>query len=475
MVQSTSLVIVLVVIVQILIAIALTGCPDQIEDFNNPIDPQNPNSPFATPIVPADNTWGTFSIFPGQSSLGINFAWEPIPHATRYHFQLADDISFSDESLIRDAYPGAPAAGTIPLETDHPYYWRVCYETRVDFGSGTEQAWGPWHSYSIFFTDDGDNLPAGDGYGAFAATGVIRGTPVEVDGMVTFGLPDPGDQIYFELTSIDPASEGRIVGLGLNPMGTEVGTYTMPSLGQQGIDMWLGSDLIEESEGYFGNLVVEPSTFTITADASEQVAGQFDITTNIGDTLTGSFDFTVPGYEPYSFPDNIPYGGPIHTTTITIDGDPSDWTDVTSRIIEHTGDSSFVGTGGDISRVSVAADAANIYFMMELADDTPSVTGEFDYRFWIQDNDPSDWLGNIEIGMGYNGSSWDAYGFEWDGATWQTIPSIDNTYGAVGTVIEMKLPRSLISLPQPWVYRGHLQRNTLTDDPDGTEFWLFTF
>lgn len=179
--------------------------------------------------------------------------------------------------------------------------------------------------------------------------------------------------------------------------------------------------------------------------------------------------------------DGPPYGGVISFRTITVDGVRDDWDGVTSIIYDAAGDSLYAGTGGDIVRTLIAADDTFLYFSIELADDTPSTTQEFGYKVWIQDPESYDnsgiLVGNVEITVGYDGAIWSANALTWDGTDWVSIPGFDTAWGAAGSPtgpVEMQIQRSMVVQKNDLLFRGYLQRNTLPEDPDATERWLYT-
>jgi hypothetical protein len=175
-----------------------------------------------------------------------------------------------------------------------------------------------------------------------------------------------------------------------------------------------------------------------------------------------------------------PYGGVIDFRTITVDGIGDDWDGVTSIIYDAAGDSLYAGTGGDIVRVRLAADDTFLYFAIDLADDTPSTTQEFDYKVWIQDPgaDIDNFIvGNIEFRVSYDGANWFADAGVWDGNDWAIIPGLDSAWGAAGSPngpVEMQIDRSMVIQKNDLIFKGHIQRTTVPEDPDTTEKWLYT-
>ncbi|MDA3951375.1 MAG: hypothetical protein PF508_19365 [Spirochaeta sp.] len=176
-----------------------------------------------------------------------------------------------------------------------------------------------------------------------------------------------------------------------------------------------------------------------------------------------------------------PYGGVISFRTITVNGIRDDWDGVTSIIDDAAGDSTYSGAGGDIVSVRLAADDTFLYFGIDLADDTPSTTQEFGYKVWIQD--PGSYyisgilVGNVEITVNYDGANWSANALTWDGTNWVPISGFDSAWGAAGSptgLVEMQIQRSMVIQKTDLLFRGYLHGNTLPEDPDATERWLYT-
>lgn len=316
--------------------------------------------------------------------------------------------------------------------------------------------------------------------GTLSATGVIRGAQVLIDGAIS--TIEPGGEegtIHLELDSQHAESVGKYVAVDFELKGITPGRYTMPSVGASGLRAMVGSELIMESEGYGGNGVDDDSEIVFDTVADDRVTGTFSLNTYIDDTLSGSFDIPLRNWTHRSWPEHIPDGGVIESRTIAVDGEPGDWWDREypwgSLIIDHTGDSDYSGIGGDVTGLRLAADSENLYFLIDLADGTPSTTGEFDYRVWIADPNDPEAQGAIELGVGYDGANWNGYAVERDaGGVWQALAEAQPSWGAVGSVVELMIPRSSISLPEPWAIRVNLQRNSLPTDPDRTDPWLFT-
>lgn len=173
----------------------------------------------------------------------------------------------------------------------------------------------------------------------------------------------------------------------------------------------------------------------------------------------------------------IEYGGEIGFRTITVDGEPtgSEWDDIHSVIDDKTGDSLYNGTGGDIKSLHIAIDSNFLYFLIVLADDTPSTSQEFAYRVWIQNPETDNKeTGNVELGVGYNGASWEAHAYEWDGSNWVDVAGYDPGWGAVLSHIELKIDRSMVIQKDELRIEATLQEYTLPENPDWTKAVIFS-
>lgn len=455
------------------------GCRDDLT-FDNPVDPQNPDSPFYEPL---EDTYITIGYDPGGAVEGVWIGWNPVAAAQEYEFQLATDSAFSEAATIERLTTSSTEVGPFPLAADQRYHWRWRFRALVPFDSGSTQVWGPWHEreFTVDASDDPEDDPEESHHeNTLSAVGTIQGVPVELDGSIPSPSIDSGHGVWLDLESIHPESSGSRVSVGFRPRGLSPGLYTMPAVGPSGIRAYVGSDLIEEVEGYYANLVDDDSRILISeavriSDTQLRIAGTFDLDTNIDDTLSGGFDVVVEGYSYGDGNGGTPIdGGEVTSRTIAVDGDPGDWDGVESVIVEQTGDSRYPDPSGDITRVSVAADATYLYFMMDVAGDVPHTEGDFEYRVWIQDGDAEGGTNSIEIGVDYDGDTASGYAFSRETGDWQPIAGFQSAWAAVGSVIEFQIDRAMIHFPDPISVRGHLHRNALEEDPDRTGYWRFS-
>ncbi|HKK49802.1 MAG TPA: hypothetical protein VJ932_11945 [Alkalispirochaeta sp.] len=450
------------------------GCRDDLT-FHNPVDPDNPDSPFYEPVI-ATSGVGAHDNSSGVAVQDVSFGWNPVASAEEYEFQLATDSAFSETATIEQVPTTDTEVGPYSLSTDHTYHWRARFLASVPFEQGSQAVWGPWHEFELEFV-----VPeAPQQENAFYATGVIRGVPVELSGAVPSAEIGSDEDIWLELDSTAPESIGSRVAFGFRPRGLSPGLYTMPAVGRSGIRAYVGSDLIEAAEGYYANVVDDDSRILVSeieqrAGGQTRIAGTFDLDTNIDDTLSGGFNVVVDGYNYGDGNSGNPIdGGTATSRTITVDGDPGDWDGVESVIVEQTGDSLYPDPSGDITRVSVAADATYLYFMMEIAGGVLHTEGDFEYRVWIQDADAEGGTNAIEIGVTYDGITSSGYAFSRETGEWQPISGFQSSWAAAGSVLEFQIDRTMIHFPAPITVRGHLQRNTLEEDPDRTPYWRFS-
>lgn len=147
-----------------------------------------------------------------------------------------------------------------------------------------------------------------------------------------------------------------------------------------------------------------------------------------------------------------------------MDGNRDDWDGVTSIIHDAAGDSLYAGTGGDIVRLRLAADQTFLYFAIDLADDTPSTTQEFDYQVEIQEpaaygyND-SLHVGTVDVWLSYDGANWAANATVRDETTWVPIPGFDTAWGAAGSPtgpIELQIARTMLPQESDLIFMGIL-------------------
>ncbi|MFO8043769.1 MAG: hypothetical protein R6U25_11240 [Alkalispirochaeta sp.] len=459
-----------------LMAVAVVGsCENELPDFDNPADPENPESPFYESLI-ATSGAGTFDNSSGSAVREVTFAWDAVTPAQEYEFQLAHDAEFSADTLIRSETMTETELGPLSVDTTDRYHWRVRFRSLVAFDHGTEAVWGPWHTFDLEFVVP--EAPEQDN--TFYANGVIRGVPVEVNGTIPSATIGSDHEIWLELDSTASESSGSRVAFGFRPRGLSPGLYTMPSVGRSGIQALVGSDLIEAAEGYYANLVDDNSRMQVSEvehrdGGQSRIAGTFQLDTNIDDTLSGGFNVVIEGYDYGDGNSGGPIdGGTATDRTITVDGDPGDWDGVESVIVEQTGDSLYGDPSGDLSRLSVAADATYIYFLLEVANDAPHTAQEFDYRVWIQDADATGGTNAIELGVDYDGTTADGYAFSQESGDWQSIAGFQSSWAAVGSVVEFQIERAMIHFAPPISVRGNLQRNTLEEDPDRTDFWRFS-
>ncbi len=456
-------------------ALLAVGCQDDPLTFDNPVDPQNPDSPFYEPLE-ATSGVGAHDNSSGVAVQDVSFGWDSVTAAQEYEFQLATDSAFSEAATIEQVTTSSTEVGPLPLATDQGYHWRARFLASVPFEEGSQAVWGPWHEYELEFVVP--EVPEQEN--TLSAVGTIQGVPVELDGSIPSPSIDSGHGIWLDLESTHPESSGSRVSVGFRPRGLSPGLYTMPAAGPSGICAYVGSDLIEEVEGYYANLVDDDSRILISeveqrGGGQTRIAGTFDLDTNIDDTLSGGFNVVVEGYTYGDGNGGNPIeGGEVTSRTIAVDGDPGDWNGVESVIVEQTGDSRYPDPSGDITRVSVAADATYLYFMMDVAGDVPHTEGDFEYRVWIQDGDAKGGTNAIEIGVDYDGDTASGYASSRETGEWQPISGFQFAWAAVGSVIEFQIDRAMIHFPDPISVRGHLHRNALEEDPDRTGYWRFS-
>ncbi|MCU0643397.1 MAG: hypothetical protein MUC94_03975, partial [bacterium] len=141
----------------------------------------------------------------------------------------------------------------------------------------------------------------------------------------------------------------------------------------------------------------------------------------------------------------------IATQTITVDGNPADWSGIAALAVDPQGDDLPSIYGDDIKALYIARDANHLYLRMDVWDDVninfqngpPPYDGK--YQISIDNNGP---YPNMELGIAY-----DSYAGQWslgynnsnyDAPTGLEGPSY---VGVSGNIIELKIPLNLIDNP----------------------------
>jgi hypothetical protein len=120
--------------------LVVSSCVEPVGPFDNPYDPENPDSPFSYDLSAVS---GTGEVQAAAESGAVTLRWSAVDHATMYHLQVARDGRFSDMVHDDEVAPGTTAA-EMELEAESRYHWRVRYEAEVTRGGTTSAAWGLW-------------------------------------------------------------------------------------------------------------------------------------------------------------------------------------------------------------------------------------------------------------------------------------------------------------------------------------------
>ena len=135
----------------------------------------------------------------------------------------------------------------------------------------------------------------------------------------------------------------------------------------------------------------------------------------------------------------------IPRATIRVDGDPSDWEGIITAMADPAGDSETGTSGSDLTLVSFALDDDYYYCIIQLSDSSPNSSLVYWWQINIKDPGSGEDIGSYLARAEYAGN-WQMTLNEdiWDVSS--TPLPIDPSFAQVAVAIEMKIPRSAVTL-----------------------------
>ena len=218
----------------------------------------------------------------------------------------------------------------------------------------------------------------------------------------------------------------------------------------------VGDYAIQHTEYVDG--VLQPTTFRMDIEAIDQIAGEnyyrWKQTRRVDDGSDESTWYSwirqdvsggvmgAFGYDPF-FEEII-----IPTATITVDGDPGDWTGIDPLVSDPQGDDSPDYTGDDIRALYAAQDAEHLYLRMDLWE---NVNTNFQ-----NEQPPNDGFyllfvsSNADFEYMFMGITYDSVESAWRLGNNESLPQGLGGFeyvGVAGSVIELKIPFAMIGTP----------------------------
>ena len=141
----------------------------------------------------------------------------------------------------------------------------------------------------------------------------------------------------------------------------------------------------------------------------------------------------------------------ISTATITVDGDPTDWSGIDTLVSDPQGDDSPAYTGDDIQALYIVKDSANLYVRMDLWDTVNTNFGngpspsEGRYEIRIDNDGP---YNSMHLGIAYDQAS-SQWSLGHNGSSSGVPEGLEGPdfVGVSGGVIEIELPLATIGYP----------------------------
>ena len=141
----------------------------------------------------------------------------------------------------------------------------------------------------------------------------------------------------------------------------------------------------------------------------------------------------------------------ISTATITVDGDPADWSGIDTLVSDPQGDDSPAYTGDDIQALYIAKDSDNLYVRMDLWDSVNTNFGngpspnEGRYVIRIDNDGP---FKSMHLGIAYDQAS-SQWSLGYNGSSSGLPAGLEGPdfVGVSGGVIEIELPLVTIGYP----------------------------
>lgn len=144
----------------------------------------------------------------------------------------------------------------------------------------------------------------------------------------------------------------------------------------------------------------------------------------------------------------------IPTQTITVDGNPTDWSGITALATDPQGDDSPSFTGDDIKALYISSDADHLFIRMDLWDNVntdfqnspPPYDGS--YSICIDNNGP---YREMDLGIAYN-SNLSQWSLSYNGSSTGVPAGLEGPdfVGVSGNIIELRIPLNLIGNPSQY-------------------------
>lgn len=263
----------------LLMFVLSVGCESESQEFSNPYDPQNPDSPLAYGF---SNVTATTNSIGSSDSIDVTVSWDAIPEAISYQVQFTDNGSF--ETPIFDQTVSSPSVGPITVSTLGVYVGRLRYSALVTYQGESENVWAPWQSIGEFSAAD-ENGDDGSGTddapptaptesevfvdvpvrGEFSARGQVISYTFVGDGGTTYAL-----RIEDEWSGIPPEEGGADTSVNVYDEGNG---QTVASVGP-GVDKVANPVAFSATSAGAGTDV----TFTLDIQSDNPGSTYFDLT-----------------------------------------------------------------------------------------------------------------------------------------------------------------------------------------------------
>jgi hypothetical protein len=377
-----------------------SACMEPVGPFDNPYDPENPDSPFSYDLSAVS---GTGDVQAAAESGAVRFEWSAVDHATMYHLQVARDGRFSD-FVHDDEVPPGTTAVDVELEAESRYFWRVRYEAEVTRGGTTSESWGLWYGpWEVTVTSEDSG---GDGDATVDQVSTPRFTPTggtyDADQSVEITTETEGAAIYYTTDGSEPTPSSNeytepisVAGDGTSVTVRAIAVldgYTDSTVEQAAYSIDYGE--VDESEP---DPEPDPEPDTVSTPRFTPTGGTYDADQSVEittETAGATVYYTTDGSEPT--PSSNEYTEPVSVsgdgTSVTIkaiavlDGYTDSTVEQAAYAInyEQVSTPQFTPTGGTYNadqsvEITTETAGATIYYTTDGSDPEVNASGTSEY------------------------------------------------------------------------------------------------